>query len=679
MHDPVTLSYFGIPGWIYLWLAAVIAFVLFVRRVTYFFGLLRRARPEKRWDRIPARIRKWLANVPGQARLLRQSPFGLAHFFIFWAFVFFASSFAWNLIRGLIPGLPLPYADEVWWLASAMEILAILALIGLLGAALRRYVFTPPDLERTWDATLVLFLITTLLTSFLVGQGFKAAAETHAAATPIGGLLGTLFSSWGVTGSVAVTGFLWMWWLHMITVLGFTAYLPYSKHLHLLASPFGVFFASLQPGAMPPTSEGASRLEEFTWRQLYSALSCAECGRCDRVCPAHLSGFPLSPKMLIHHFKELVFSPASGHNPVAHAAAAEQAAEPGGGGFVGGVIKPEEIWACTTCFACMERCPVFNEHVPLITEMRRHLVTEGEVEERIQEVLMNLNRYGNSLGKSPRARAKWIQGLEFKIKDARKEPVEYLWFVGDTASFDPRLLPVTRAVAAILNRAGVDFGILYEGEQNTGTDVRRIGEEGLFEMLRDKNRKVLGKARFDKIVTTDPHTYQALKHEYAEENGGAAGNGTAVVHYTELLDDLVRTGKLGMDRKPGATVTYHDPCYLGRYNRVFEPPRRLLRATGARLVEMPRNRADAFCCGAGGGRIWMEDMPGIEERPAESRVREAANLSGVDTLAVACPKDLVMFRDALKTAGLEDRLAVKDVVELVETAIGEQERSQPHE
>jgi Fe-S oxidoreductase len=379
----------------------------------------------------------------------------------------------------------------------------------------------------------------------------------------------------------------------------------------------------------------------------------------------------------------LVFSPATGHNPAAHAAAAEQAAEqatePDGGGFIGGVIKPEEIWACTTCFACMERCPVFNEHVPLITEMRRHLVTEGEVEERIQEVLMNLNRYGNSLGKSPRARAKWTQGLDFKIKDARKEPVEYLWFVGDTASFDPRLVPVTRAVAAILNRAGVDFGILFEGEQNAGTDVRRIGEEGLFEMLRDKNRKVLGKARFDKIVTTDPHTYQALKHEYAEEEESAAGNGTAVVHYTELFDELVRTGKLAMNRKLGTTVTYHDPCYLGRYNSVFEPPRRLLRATGARLVEMPRNRADAFCCGAGGGRIWMEDMPGIEERPAENRVREAAQLPGVDTLAVACPKDLVMFRDALKTAGLEDRLAVKDVVELVETAIGAQERSQPHE
>jgi Fe-S oxidoreductase len=327
----------------------------------------------------------------------------------------------------------------------------------------------------------------------------------------------------------------------------------------------------------------------------------------------------------------------------------------------------------------MERCPVFNEHVPLITEMRRHLVTEGEVEERIQEVLMNLNRYGNSQGKSPRARAKWTKGLEFKIKDARKEPVEYLWYVGDYASFDPRLQSVTQAVAGILHRAGVDFGILYEGEQNTGNDVRRIGEEGLFEMLRDKNQKILGKARFEKIITTDPHTYQALKHEYAGENGGPAPDGVPVLHYTELLDELVRTGKLVLSRTVDAGVTYHDPCYLGRYNGVYEPPRRLLRATGARLVEMPRSRANGFCCGAGGGRIWMEDVPGIEERPAENRIREAASLPGVDTFAVACPKDLVMFKDALKTAGLEDRLAVKDVVELVEHSIVAPERSQSHE
>jgi Fe-S oxidoreductase len=240
--------------------------------------------------------------------------------------------------------------------------------------------------------------------------------------------------------------------------------------------------------------------------------------------------------------------------------------------------------------------------------------------------------------------------------------------VGDYASYDPRLQPVTRAAARVFQRAGLDFGILYESEQNSGNDVRRVGEEGLFEMLREKNQGALGKAKFDKIVTTDPHTYNALKNEYFPENG-------KVVHYTELLDGLIQAGKLPLRSKSNGAVTYHDPCYLGRYNGIYDAPRRVLHALGVRLTEMPRNRAQASCCGAGGGRIWMEDGPGVQERPAENRVREAAAVDGVSALVVACPKDLVMFQDALKTTGLENRLAVKDLIELVEECVVPEERS----
>jgi len=298
--------------------------------------------------------------------------------------------------------------------------------------------------------------------------------------------------------------------------------------------------------------------------------------------------------------------------------------------------------------------------VPLIVQMRRHLVFRGEVDARLQAALTNLGRYGNSFGTSPRARPRWTQGLEFKIKDARKEPVEYLWFVGDYGSFDPRLQPVTRAAARLFQRAGLDFGILHESEQNAGNDARRAGEEGLFEVLAEKNRQAFAKARFERILTTDPHSYQALKHEYGQ-NG-------KVLHYTEVLDQLTQDGKLAPQNGLSLTATYHDPCYLGRYNGVYEAPRRLLDCIGVNLREMPRNRADSYCCGAGGGRIWMEDMPGIKERPAESRVREAAGLPGVNTLVVSCPKDLVMFQDAVKTARLEDRLVVRDLAELVEQA-----------
>jgi Fe-S oxidoreductase len=431
--------------------------------------------------------------------------------------------------------------------------------------------------------------------------------------------------------------------------LCFLVYLPYSKHLHLLASPFNVFFGNLRPagdlsiaGGSEELASGSSKWNEFTWKQLLSGFSCAECGRCDRACPAATAGFPLEPQQLVQKLKKHTI-----HG--------------NGAKLVGETITEDEIWACTTCMSCMERCAVLNEQIPIIVQMRRHLVAEGQMAKTLQDALQNFNRYGNSFGKSDRMRAKWTQPLGWKVKDARKEPVEYLWFVDDYASYDPRMEEITRQTARLFQQAGVDFGILYEGERNAGNDVRRVGEEGLFEMLREKNQQAFAKAQFQTIVTTDPHAYNALKNEYDL-------NGTKVLHYSELFDRMIQSGSLVPVKKLGLKATYHDPCYLGRYNDVYEPARRVLKAAGVELVEMPRNRCQSYCCGAGGGRIWMEDTAGVKERPAESRVREAAAL-GVNVLVVACPKDLVMFQDAVKTAGLEGKLTVKDLTELVQEAL----------
>jgi Fe-S oxidoreductase len=292
---------------------------------------------------------------------------------------------------------------------------------------------------------------------------------------------------------------------------------------------------------------------------------------------------------------------------------------------------------------------------------------------------MNFQRYGNSFGQSARKRPDWTKPLDFKLKDVRKEDVDLLWFVGDYASYDPRAQEVTRAIARVLHHAGVDVGLLLDKEQNAGNDVRRIGEEGLFSMLREKNGQELSnvKQRFRRVLTTDPHTYNTLKNEY--QVGGQDGEqdaaavalaGKPVLHYTELLDELVRQGSLQLTGALDCTVTYHDPCYLGRFNGIYDAPRRILRAIGARLVEMPRHGADSFCCGAGGGRVWMKDAPGIPERPAEKRVKEALALPGVTCLVVACPKDLIMFQDAVKTVGAESRLRVADLGELVCEAMG---------
>jgi Fe-S oxidoreductase len=261
-------------------------------------------------------------------------------------------------------------------------------------------------------------------------------------------------------------------------------------------------------------------------------------------------------------------------------------------------------------------------------------------------------------------RAKWSRSLAPKIKDARKESVEYLWFVGDYASYNPALAEVTQMTAKVFRRAGLDFGILYEAERNAGNDVRRVGEEGLFEMLAEKNMAALSRADYLAIVTTDPHSYNALKYEYPP----ALNGGRPVLHYSELLDRLISSGRLKLSGALDYAVTYQDPCYLGRYNGIFDAPRRVIRATGCRLVEMPRHGDRAVCCGAGGGRIWMAES-GIKERPSEARIREAAQIEGVSALVVACPKDVIMFRDAVKTTGHEDRLAVKDLIELVHEAL----------
>ena len=296
------------------------------------------------------------------------------------------------------------------------------------------------------------------------------------------------------------------------------------------------------------------------------------------------------------------------------------------------------------------RYAVRNEHVPVLIEMRRHLIGEDDMDKSLQEALKNLSRYGNSFGAPPWARSKWTQQLDFTIKDARKEPVQYLWFVGDYASYDPRLNAATRAAASVFHKAGLDFGILCEDEQNSGNDVRVAGKERLYESLQNRNLKAFRRARFEEIITTDPHSFQVLQHEYPATNGARS-----VRHHTQLLSDLILQGKLPLRKRLKRKVTYHDPCYLGRYNAIFNAPRRVLAALGLEVVEMPRNRTYSYCCGAGGGRIWREDPPVFMERPAVSRVKEAASLSGVHTLVVVCPKDFVMFQDAIKTAGLPEQ------------------------
>jgi len=707
MHELEGISrpiFYSLPVWLivtfYVVSASTIGFFLygFVRRVRR-YKLARRDTETKLTVR---RMVNAIFTILFHRKVLRKEPYvGLAHVCLFWGFagLFVATLIVLvenDILHPLFPQWMFLKGNFYLVFSLAADLSGVLLLVGLLMLVLRRGIFQLPRLRYTPrpgddvkmypspaslvrdDWALLLLLSVAGIGGFLVEalriQSTQPAFERVSFA---GWAIGRLFNGLGSTSTSAQGVFGYFWVFHALTALAFLAYIPYSKAWHMLAGWYSVAVKPVEPGKSFPQpieseSGGYARLEDLTRSEMAVVDACIRCGRCHAACPATNSGFPLSPRDLILSLKACVDAAQRGV-----AQKTEAPANPGKAASLAGDVVPQSwLWSCTTCYSCDEVCPLAIQHVSFIVQMRRHLVAQGEVEQRLQDMLTNVTRYGNSFGKSPRTRSSWTQALDFKIKDARKEPVEYLWFVGDYASFDPRVQNVTRTAARVFQHAGLDFGILYEGEQTAGNDVRRIGEEGLFDVVREKNQKTLEKVKYQKIITTDPHTYQALKHEYA---GGNGSNRAPVLHYTELLDTLVRDGKLRLHNRIDATVTYHDPCYLGRYNGIYEAPRRLLRGLGSSIVEMPRNRDASYCCGAGGGRIWMEDLPGVRERPAESRVREAADLPGVGTFVVACPKDFVMFQDAIKTAGLEGKLVVKDAIELVQEALGLTQRSESYE
>jgi Fe-S oxidoreductase len=320
------------------------------------------------------------------------------------------------------------------------------------------------------------------------------------------------------------------------------------------------------------------------------------------------------------------------------------------------------------CMACVEICPVGIEHVPIINQLRRGLVERGEMDSQLQSTLETIYTSGNSFGEAKRKRARWARELGFELKDARKEPVEYLWYVGDYASFDPRNQRNTQALARILHHAGVDVGILFDAEKTAGNDVRRVGEEGLYTSLAEENIEAIGKCDFQKLLTSDPHTFNTLRNEYPEL--GASWTADDVLHHSLLLLELLETGRLVPTKQLPYRVTYHDPCTLGRYNGVFEQPRSVIRSLGIELVEMPRNRDNSFCCGAGGGRIWMKELRKEgSQRPSENRIDEAVALGRLDFFVVACPKDVTMYEDAIKTSGHGGDIQLRELSELVLEAL----------
>lgn len=623
---------------------------------------LRRGQPSGPFDRWGERIKGVLVYVGAQLRLFRFLIPGTAHFFVFWGFLILSLTILQAITEGLVafanPYFVLPIIGHWGWLALIQDVLATLVIVAILYGLYLRIIVDPERYKGSHKSqgVIVLLFIMTIMLSLMVMNGIhiNLGDDSLRAWRPLSTMVGHLFSGLEA-GTQKIIGEA-AYWIHLGVVFLFLTELPTGKHFHIVTSIPAILLRNLGTrGKLPQALEfkneseasttGVSTMEQFRWRQMLDFYTCTECGRCQHVCPAYASGLPLSPKLMMMDLRHQLVKRNGDF----------------GKRLVSDAVTDQALWACTTCYACDQECPLFIERIPMIVDMRRHLVLEGRVDSDLQDALANLGRYGNSFGQSERMRAKWTQPLQPPVKDARKAEVEYLWFVGDYASYSATMTGITQMTTQVFQKIGLDFGILYDSERNAGNDVRRVGEEGLFEMLVEKNSAVFDKCKFKTIVTTDPHSYNTLKNEYP-------ANGHSVLHYTELLDQLIASGQLKFSKRLGYKVTYHDPCYLGRYNGVYDAPRRIIEATGCALVEMPRHGDRAFCCGAGGGRIWMNEGE-VHERPSENRIREAVTLDGVSTFVVACPKDVTMFRDAVKTTGNEERLVVKDLIELVYEAL----------
>ncbi len=667
---PIRETFWNIPHWAEIgqYLLGLITVVVFVYGIYRHVQRWRMGEADRRSGKRGQRLLAVLVQAVGQKRTVEEPYAGFMHLTIFWGMIVLALGTAlatvdWDVTR-LFFGFQFLTGTFYIIFELALDIFGLLLMVGLGMAIYRRYIQRPERLQNlptpklARDDWLVLAALTGIaITGYLV-EGLRIAVTKPdwAVWSPVGAALASIFETIG--DPTNRTLHMAIWSAHTLIAFGLIASIPYTKLFHIVATPVNIFFSSLQPaGTLNPARShsglGVEKWQNFTWKQLLDFDACTRCGRCQDQCPAYASGVNLSPRDLMLKLETHVWRRTNGQK------------------LHGDVISQAELWACTTCRACTAACPAFIDHVATIVDMRRHLVTEGQVDSLTQDALAKLARYGNSFGQSDRVRARWTQSLAFKIKDARREPVHYLWFVGDYVSYNAALKEIACQTAEIFQAAGLDFGILYDAERNAGNDVRRIGEEGLFEMLAEKNLAAMERCEFQAIVTTDPHSFNTLKNEYPrlQNSNGHSSTSRSVLHVAELLDQLISSGQLKLNKRLDYTVTYHDPCYLGRYNNVYDAPRRVIAATGCRLVEMPRHGDQALCCGAGGGRIWMEEQP-LKERPSESRVREAVSMNGVQVMIVTCPKDVSMYTDAIKTTDLEKRLAIKDLVELVYEAIG---------
>ena len=646
-----------------------------------------------------ARINLMLDNVIFHKKLLKDKKSGIMHVVMFYGFITLQFGAIELVIKGLSTGFELPFGSAHKYFSLMQEITTFLILAAVGYAFYRRYIEKLKRLKRGFKSGIVLLLISSLMATVLLSLAFEQIWLGHEASgfAPISSVLAMAFSAIGVGSTGGAVLFYIFWWAHLIILLGFAVYVPQSKHAHLLFAPVNVWFKKLDPPGKlssinfeDETQEvfGVGKIEDFTQTQLIDLYACVECGRCTNMCPAAGTGKMLSPMDLITKMRDhltekgaavtsrtpwmpsFAFSQTTANQIAVQAsevaAAAEGATSIYEKNLIGDVITEQELWACTTCRNCEDQCPVMNEHVDKIIDMRRYLVmTEGSMPAEAQRALNNIERQGNPWGINRKDRMKWIEGLngQYEVPTVKQvEEFEYLFWVGSMGSFDLRSQKISHAFVKLMHEAGVKFAILGNEEKNSGDTARRIGNEFLFQQLAQENIALFEGYEVKKIVTCDPHAYNTFKNEYPE-----FGLTAEVYHHSELLAQWVNEGRLKPTKEVKERITYHDSCYLGRYNEIYDKPRVILEAIpGVEVVEMKRSGCDSMCCGAGGGLMWMEEHEG--SRVNVARTEQALEVNPT-AIASACPYCLTMMNDGIKTKEKEDDVKTRDVAEILADVI----------
>ncbi|MCP4231451.1 MAG: 4Fe-4S dicluster domain-containing protein [bacterium] len=656
----------------------VVAAMLLVSFALFFWAfwskvrLIFIGRRQYRFDKLGTRFRNFFSWVFGQTLVVREPLPGLVHAFIFWGFLVVVPANFIYMFVGVFPDFYIPYVTDMGWYALSFDIFVVIVLIAVLAAAFRRIVLRPAGPTGGFGPYFILFLIGGLMFTDLVNEGWliSSGIETELARwMPAGMVAAHIYKVTGVAGNIIGEWvYLISWWSHLVMLLVFMVYIPMSKHLHLILCPFNEFFSDLtSKGRLcdcdildeNKTHFGVTRMDEFPWPHLMDLWTCAECGRCQDYCPAFNTDKPLSPKEFIPGLqtvlwedrKRLLKSRREYGEDIETLVGRDDA------------LSFDAIWSCTTCGACVEHCPIAIEHIDKIVAIRRSMVlNEGKLPHEVNATMKGIERQGNPWNYPRGERMNWAEGIEVPVF-AEKKDAEYLLWVGCMGSYDDRSMKISRATIRLLDKAGVNYAVLGDEENCCADSYRRIGNEDLYKEMARENIEKFREYNLRKMIATCPHCYNTFKNEYPE----LGYEFDEIVYHGDFLLELVNEGKLVPEKPLPGNYTYHDSCYLGRYNDVYDTPRELLESIpGVQLTEMDQNLNRSFCCGAGGGRMWMEEDLG--ERINVERVEQALETEP-DCLVTGCAFCMNMFADALGEKGVAEKVALKDLAEVLDDAV----------